>query len=107
MPEFGVAAGLATIQIKTLFDEYKKTVFNASELLLTINEKAFSILENDILRATFLLGFGGRLWSLFHKPAGRELLTVNPTIQFANLALRNAWFSGGVEWNIGTIGHIS
>ena len=26
-------------------------------------------------------------------------------VQPANLALRNAWFSGGVEWNIGTRGH--
>ena len=25
--------------------------------------------------------------------------------QPGNLALRNAWFSGGVEWNIGMIGH--
>jgi tetratricopeptide (TPR) repeat protein len=64
-----------------------------------------AVLENDILQATFLLELGGRLWSLIHKPTDRELLTVNPTIQFANLALRNAWFSGGVEWNIGTIGH--
>ncbi|HEY5159082.1 MAG TPA: DUF5107 domain-containing protein [Anaerolineales bacterium] len=64
-----------------------------------------AVLENDILRATFLLEFGGRLWSLFHKPSQRELLSVNPVFQPANLALRNAWFSGGVEWNIGTIGH--
>ena len=64
-----------------------------------------AVLENDILRATFLLELGGRLWSLFHKPAQRELLSVNPGFQPANLALRNAWFSGGVEWNIGTIGH--
>ncbi|NOR82693.1 MAG: DUF5107 domain-containing protein [Ardenticatenales bacterium] len=64
-----------------------------------------AVLENDILRATFLLELGGRLWSLIHKPTGRELLAVNPTVQLANLALRNAWFSGGVEWNIGTIGH--
>jgi tetratricopeptide (TPR) repeat protein len=63
------------------------------------------VLENDILRAEFLIDYGGRLWSLFHKPANRELLTVNPVFQPANLALRNAWFSGGVEWNIGTIGH--
>ena len=33
------------------------------------------------------------------------MLSVNPVFQPANLALRNAWFSGGVEWNIGTIGH--
>ena len=64
-----------------------------------------AVLENEILRATFLLEVGGRLWSLYHKPSGRELLEVNPVFQPANLALRNAWFSGGVEWNIGTTGH--
>ena len=64
-----------------------------------------AVLENEHLRATFLLELGGRLWSLLHKPTGRELLSVNPVFQPANLAIRNAWFSGGVEWNIGTIGH--
>lgn len=63
------------------------------------------ILENEILRATFLIELGGRLWSLFHKPSQRELLYVNPVFQPGNLAIRNAWFSGGVEWNIGVIGH--
>ena len=37
--------------------------------------------------------------------ADRQLLYSNPVVQPANLALRNAWFSGGVEWNIGTRGH--
>ena len=64
-----------------------------------------AVLENDILKATFLLELGGRLWSLLHKPSGRELLAKNNVFQPANLGLRNAWFSGGVEWNIGTIGH--
>lgn len=64
-----------------------------------------AVLENEILRATFLLELGGRLWSLVHKPTGRELLYVNPVFQAANLATRNAWFSGGVEWNIGLRGH--
>jgi tetratricopeptide (TPR) repeat protein len=68
-------------------------------------ETTVAVLENEILRATFLLELGGRLWSLYHKPSQRELLEVNPTVQAANLAIRNAWFSGGVEWNIGTIGH--
>ena len=44
-----------------------------------------AVLENDILRATFLLELGGRLWSLFHKPANRELLLVNPVFQPCNL----------------------
>jgi len=64
-----------------------------------------AILENDTLRATFLLETGGRLWSLLHKPTERELLHRNPVFQPANLALRNAWVAGGVEWNLGTIGH--
>ena len=64
-----------------------------------------AVIENELLRATFLLELGGRLWSLVHKPSGRELLYVNPVFQPANLAVRNAWFSGGVEWNIGIVGH--
>jgi hypothetical protein len=64
-----------------------------------------AVLENEFLRAMFLLELGGRLWSLVHKPSGRELLEVNPVFQPANLAIRNAWFSGGVEWNIGILGH--
>jgi len=64
-----------------------------------------AVLENDYLKSIFLLDYGGRLWSLYDKENERELLSVNPIFQPANLALRNAWFSGGVEWNIGTIGH--
>ncbi|MDB5080711.1 MAG: hypothetical protein JWP00_2635 [Chloroflexi bacterium] len=63
------------------------------------------ILENDILKATFLPQLGGRLISLLYKPANRELLSVNPVFQPANLAIRNAWFSGGIEWNAGQYGH--
>jgi len=64
-----------------------------------------AVLENDVLRATFLLEYGGRLWSLVHRPTGRELLYRNPVLQPVNIGLRGAWFSGGVEWSIGTIGH--
>jgi len=46
-----------------------------------------------------------RLWSLVHKPSGRELLDVNPVFQPANPAIRNSWLIEGVEWNIGIIGH--
>lgn len=64
-----------------------------------------AILENDKLKAVFLPELGGRLWSLYHKGLERELLYVNPVFQPGNLALRNAWFSGGVEWNVGIKGH--
>jgi len=64
-----------------------------------------AVLENDFLRATFLPELGGRLWSLIHKPSGRELLYCNPVFQPGALAVCNAWFSGGVEWNCCTGGH--
>ena len=64
-----------------------------------------AILENDYLKAIFLPELGGRLWSLIDKKTGRELLYKNPVFQPCNLALRNAWFSGGVEWNVSIKGH--
>ncbi len=63
------------------------------------------ILENDKLRATFLPDYGARLWSLFDKKQNRELLYVNSVVQPCNLGLRNAWLSGGVEFNLGIKGH--
>ncbi|MFS0912253.1 DUF5107 domain-containing protein [Microbacterium sp. 179-I 3D2 NHS] len=68
-------------------------------------EHLTAVLENERLRATFLLGLGGRLWSLVDKTDGRELLYSNRVIQYGNLALRDAWFAGGVEWNEGLVGH--
>ncbi len=63
------------------------------------------VLENRYLRAEFLPELGGRLWSLFDKTANRDLLLTNNTLAFGNLAICNAWFCGGVEWNMGIIGH--
>ncbi|NUK44315.1 DUF5107 domain-containing protein, partial [Streptomyces lunaelactis] len=63
------------------------------------------VIENERLRATVLPGLGGRIHSLHHKPAGRELLYRNPVFQPADFALNGAWFSGGIEWNIGATGH--
>jgi hypothetical protein len=64
-----------------------------------------AVLENKHLRATFLLNLGGRIRSIIDKRTGRELLFVNPVFQPANFAVRDAWYTGGVEWNIGIIGH--
>lgn len=63
------------------------------------------VLENEFLKATFLPELGGRLRSLYDKEHHRDLLYVNPVFQPGNLGLRNAWFSGGVEFNVGIKGH--
>ena len=63
------------------------------------------VLENEFLKAVFIPSLGGRLWSLYDKTEQKELLFSNPVFRPAYLALRNAWFSGGVEWNFGWPGH--
>lgn len=57
------------------------------------------------MRAVLYPSLGGRLMSLYDKTDRRELLFDNPVFQPANLAIRNAWFSGGVEWNGPLYGH--
>ena len=62
-------------------------------------------LTNGQLEALVLPGLGGRLWSLRDLAADRDLLFTNRRLQFANFALTDAWFAGGIEWNLGSTGH--
>jgi len=66
---------------------------------------ACAVLENEWLRAEFVLDLGGRLWSLYDKAAKRDLLSNNREFLPCNLAIRNAWCAGGVEWNFARRGH--
>jgi hypothetical protein len=63
------------------------------------------VLENEVLRVRVLPGVGGKVASIFHEPLQRELIYRNPVFQPGNLAIRNAWTSGGIEWNCGQVGH--
>ena len=73
----------------------------------SLNDRTYDcvVLENEYLKATFMPDFGGKLWSLIDKETGRELLFKNSVVRPCNLAVRNAWMSGGVEWNCGFRGH--
>ncbi|SEI79285.1 hypothetical protein SAMN04487917_102446 [Arthrobacter sp. yr096] len=63
------------------------------------------VLENSKLRVTVIPSLGGRIWELLDKATGKQLLHTHDAPQLANIALRKAWFAGGLEWNIGTRGH--
>ena len=58
------------------------------------------VLENEYLKAEIVPELGGRLWSLYDKAKKRDVLLRNTELKLGNLALRNAWFAGGVEWNV-------
>jgi hypothetical protein len=62
-------------------------------------------MANGRLEALILPGLGGRLWSLRDLVDDRDLVFNNPRLQFANFALTDAWFAGGIEWNLGSTGH--
>lgn len=90
----GMISTLLPYTIQDRYDRhYKEKIYQAV------------ILENDYLKAVFLPELGGRLWSLIDKEKNKELLYRNPVFQPGNLALRNAWFSGGVEFNVSIKGH--
>lgn len=90
----GMVASILPYTMQNTYDRsFEKRLYDAA------------ILENEYLRAEFIPALGGRLWSLYDKKMKRELVYRNDSLIFANLALRNAWFAGGVEWNIGVRGH--
>ena len=96
--------------------EYSETLGYQSKALPYLMQDRYSrrrddlklvsfVLENEYIKARFLPEYGGRLHSLYDKKCDRELLFCNPVIQPCNIATRNAWLSGGIEWNVGNHGH--
>ncbi len=57
------------------------------------------VLENKYLLVTVLPDLGGRVYSLLDKISGQEVFYKNPTIKFSPLAIRGAFFSGGLEFS--------
>ena len=88
--------------LKTLYPYTQQDRYNRN---LADMEIDVVILENDSLKAVFLPTYGGRLWQLWDKEKKRDLLYTNDVLRPSNLGLRNAWFSGGTEWNCGVAGH--
>jgi hypothetical protein len=62
-------------------------------------------ISNSLLEALVLPGLGGRVWSLRDLETDRDLLYTTQRLQFANFGLTDAWFAGGIEWNLGSTGH--
>ncbi|MFV1858232.1 MAG: DUF5107 domain-containing protein [Anaerolineales bacterium] len=90
-PVFRSQYGVAHIYPYTLQDEIASTPND-------INYRTL-VLENPYLRITVLPDLGGRVYSVYDKISKQEVFYKNPTVKFSPLAIRGAFFSGGVEFS--------
>lgn len=57
----------------------------------------FIVLENDHVKATICPDLGGKVYSLVHKPSGKEVLYVPDVIRYTRILPRFYFIAGGIE----------
>ncbi|HET9745257.1 MAG TPA: DUF5107 domain-containing protein [Chitinophagaceae bacterium] len=57
----------------------------------------FIVLENDHVKATICPDLGGKVYSLVHKPSGKETLYVPDVIRYTRILPRFYFIAGGIE----------
>jgi len=62
-------------------------------------------LENDYIEVFITPEMGGKVWGAIEKSTGKEFIYSNDVVKFRNIAMRGPWTSGGIEFNLGLIGH--
>ncbi len=63
------------------------------------------LLNNGLLQVTILPDFGGHILSVRDLKNDREVFYYNLPLKFGLIALRGAWYSGGLEFNFPQVGH--
>ncbi len=90
-PVFRSQYGVAHIYPYTLIDDIDPTIKDTAYHTL--------VLENRYLRITVIPDLGGRVYSVFDKISQRDVFYKNSVVRFAPLAIRGAFFSGGLEFS--------
>ncbi|MGN1273778.1 MAG: DUF5107 domain-containing protein, partial [Thermoguttaceae bacterium] len=62
-------------------------------------------LSNDYISMEILPEIGGKIWSVTEKSTGKSIIYANPVVKFREVGMRGPWTSGGIEVNVGIIGH--
>jgi len=63
------------------------------------------IMENNHIKIWINPTVGGKIWGAIEKSTGNEFIYFNKTAKFRDVAMRGPWTSGGMEINMGIIGH--
>jgi len=90
-PVFRSQYGVAHIYPYTLLDHIASSPTEKTYRTL--------VLENRYLRVTVIPDLGGRVYSVYDKISQREVFYKNKIVKFSPLAIRGAFFSGGVEFS--------
>jgi tetratricopeptide (TPR) repeat protein len=90
-PVFRSQYGVAHIYPYTLLDDIASSPSEKTYQML--------VLENRYLRVTVIPDLGGRVYSLYDKTSDREVFYKNAIVKFSPLAIRGAFFSGGLEFS--------
>ena len=62
-------------------------------------------MENGRISLTLLPEAGGKVWGATDIKSGFDFVYRNHAAKFRNIAMRGPWWSGGIEYNFGIIGH--
>jgi len=63
------------------------------------------VMENDYIKLWINPSVGGKIWGAIEKSTGKEFIYFNHSAKFRDVAMRGPWTSGGMEFNMGIIGH--
>ncbi len=90
-PVFRSQYGVAHIYPYTLLDDIAAAPTDKTYRTL--------VLENRYLRVTVIPDLGGRVYAVYDKISERDVFYKNSVVKFSPLAIRGAFFSGGVEFS--------
>ena len=73
----------------------------------TARDQQWKVVElaNDYLSLEILPEIGGKIWTATDKATGKSFFYSNPVVKFRDVGMRGPWTSGGLEFNVGIIGH--
>lgn len=63
------------------------------------------VMENPHIKIWVNAAVGGKVWGAVDKATGREFIYFNHAVKFRDVAMRGPWTSGGIEFNVGILGH--
>ena len=91
--------------IPTLTRFYPYFRFDGFSVGKTMKKWKVVELSNDYITMDILPEIGGKIWNVTEKSTGKSIIYSNPVIKFRDVGMRGPWTSGGIEVNVGIIGH--